>query len=323
MYKSKRITILVTSILLVYLLVIPFASCQQQHELVPPEIPDGWSLYNEKRAGICFYYPSEWGEVIDYIDYFQELTTSGEPEELSREEEERIEDFRSAIEDSGKYLAFSNLDMDFGAHIRITSVEQMQSFVSYCNDRFYTLYPPDSGSTSSQITYIPLFGYFGGNFIGVQDLDLEEQLSPVFRAIYLREQFPRTIWAIADLPEDASPEDLRDTALPVFFLFANAIRHFDILSEGSPGQVGGLLRTTHGQIATNDGMLRGVTESGSEGFDTGGRDYWDCILTTSDGDRLVYISFTVYSGYDLGNEELLYEQQTKFIEFTSTITLLE
>ena len=105
----------------------------KEKEVVPQEIPDGWNLYNERGTDISFYYPSEWGEVIDYIDYFQKLITKGESKELSREEEKQIEDFKSVIEDSGKYLAFSNLDMDWLAHIRITSIEQIQSFVSYCN----------------------------------------------------------------------------------------------------------------------------------------------------------------------------------------------
>ncbi len=48
-----------------------------------------------------------------------------------------------------------------------------------------------------------------------------------------------------------------------------------------------------GQIATSNGKLSVVTEIGAEGFDVAAGDYWDCILTTSDGDCLVNISFSL------------------------------
>jgi len=313
----KKLSIICVIFLLAWLSGLLLAGCQQQPEVVPPEIGDGWSVYNGKDTGIRFYYPSEWGEVIDYADYFQKLTTKEEPEELSREEKERMEAFKSALKDSGKYLAFSNLDMDWATHIRITSVEKMQSFVSDTNKSFASL--PETLQERSRVMYLPLFGFWGCCVLE-QDPSLLEQL-------------PQKIRDIAALPEGASPEDLRHTAQPVFILFANGIRYM----ADRPGSIGPL-KTIYGQIATSDGKLSGVTEIGAEGFDVAARDYWDCILTTSDGDRLVYISFSLqlphYSAWDNpvewsegatppGMEELLDEQQTQFIKFARTITLLK
>ena len=267
----------------------------------PPEEkaePNDLVFYTNKETGISFHYPPEWGEVVDYVDYFLRLTTKEEPEELSEEEKEAIEAFQSVYRDSlhyGHYLAFSNLDMDWATHIRITSAENIQSFVSETNKSFASL--PETIQERSSLRYLPLLGFWG-SVVLLQNPSLLEQL-------------PQNVRDIAALPEGASPEELKDTAQPVLILFANGIRYLLVPLE-----------ETHGQIATSDGKLRGVTQIGTEGFDVGGRDYWDCILTTSDGERLVYISFSLQSP-DSGVEESLEEQQTQFIEFTKSITLLK
>lgn len=325
----KGLAILSVLITLVALLGSIAVSCQKQSEPAqpspahaptavpptrPPEIPDGWSLYNGKEAGISFYYPPEWGEVIDYIDYFLKLTSGEAPKGISKEEKEAMEAFESVFKDSRHYghcLAFSNLDMDWAAHIRITSAEKIQSFISETNKTYASL--PETMQERSRVMYLPLLGFWGSCV-------LEENPS-------IAEQLLQKVRDIAGLPEGASPEDLKGAAQPVFILFANGIRYMV-----------GPLEKTYGQIVTYDGELSGVTETGREGFDVASRDYWDCILTASDGERLVYISFPLqlprHSARDNpvdwsegatspGTEELLDELQTQFIKFTRTITLLK
>ncbi len=78
----------------------------------------------------------------------------------------------------------------------------------------------------------------------------------------------------------------------------------------------------YAQISTYGRILNGVTEIGREGFDVASRDYWDCILTTSDGKRIVYISFALETP-DSGTEEFREKQLSQFIEFAKSITLLK
>jgi hypothetical protein len=306
--KMQKSTVIFTIILLICSVGALLAGCQKQPEPAPTtpstttptpepapkaapptrplEIPDGWSLYYEKGMEISFYYPPEWGEVIDYSDYFLKLTSGKEREELSKEEKERMETFKSAIEDSGQYLAFSNLDMDWAAHIRRTSVEKMQSFVS---DIFTSQEVAQEGS---RLMLMPLFG-FAGSMLFDQNPGLAEYL-------------PQMVGDIAALSEGVSPEELRRTAQPVSSLFANGLRYM----ADRPNSVSGL-KTTYGQIVTYDGQLSGITETGREGWDVAARDYWDCILIASDGQHLVYISFSLESD----------GQQTQFLKFAKTITL--
>ncbi|MBA7600909.1 hypothetical protein ES703_07972 [subsurface metagenome] len=243
----------------------------------PPEIPDGWNLYHEKGMEISFFYPPEWGEVIDYADYFLKLISSIERQELSKEEKARMKAFEARLRDSGPYLAFSNLDMEWTAHIKITSVEKMQSVVSA------TFAPQEEAPEGSGLMLIPLFGYFGRIFF--------------HQYPGLAEHLPQMVGDIAALSEGASPKELEDKGQPVFSLFANGIRYMG--------------ETTYLQMRTYDGQLSGVTETGREGWDVAARDYWDCILTTSNGEHLVYISFSLESE----------EQQTQFSKFAKSVTL--
>ena len=144
------------------------------------------------------------------------------------------------------------------------------------------------------------------------------------------ERLPQMIQDIADLPEGASSEGLNHAVQPLHLLFANAIRYTmynEAMDDESP----------YNQITTSDGKLKGVWEIGIEGFDTGGRDYRECILTTSDGNHLIIISLPLHlPGNNLWNdkeersieateaekEKLLDEQTTQLLEFVRTITLL-
>jgi hypothetical protein len=145
--------------------------------------------------------------------------------------------------------------------------------------------------------YLPLLGFWGSVAI-IENPDLVDQI-------------PTLIQDIATLQEAASPEEILDKAPYVFILFANGIRYMHGPEEDA-----------YAQISTYGGTLSGITETGREGFDVASRDYWDCILTTSDGKRIVYISFSL-DPPDSVTEELREIQQSQFIEFTKSITLLK
>lgn len=267
----------------------------------PPEKAEPTHLvyYNNKELGISFHYPFEWGEVIDYIDYFVELTTEfEESKERTEEGKEAMENFVSAFENSrnyGHYLSFSNLDMDWAPHIRVTSPENMQSFISETNKNYASL--PETIKERSSLRYLPLLGFWGSVVI-IENPGLVDEI-------------PILIRDIAALPEAASSEELVDKAPYVFILFANGIRYMHGPEEDA-----------YAQISTYGGILNGITEIGREGFDVASRDYWDCILITSDGELIVYISFTLQSP-ESEMEELREKQLAQFIEFTKSITLLK
>ena len=171
----------------------------------------------------------------------------------------------------------------------------MQSFISETNKNYASL--PETIKERSSLMYLPLLGFWGSVAI-IENPDLVDQI-------------PTLIRDIAALPEAASSEELVDKAPNVFILFANGIRYMHGPEEDAYAQI-----STYGRI------LNGVTEIGREGFDVASRDYWDCILTTSDGKRIVYISFTLETP-DSGTEELREKQLSQFIEFAKSITLLK
>lgn len=295
---------------------------------VSSENGDGWTTYSGEETGICFRYPSEWGEVIDYIDYFKGMYLPyWQQDEVSEEEKAIADEWEAKARDAGQYLCFSNLDREWGAHIRITSPEKMQSFIAYASQSYISAEQPEPVRT---IWAWPLLGYLGSQLVQNPDYSYYYDVYP--------EPLEQMIRDIADLPEGASSQELQDKAIPVFWLFANGVRYADIKPEDDPSIAVGVLSTTHGQITTTDGELKGITEIGSEGFDTGGRDYWDCLLNTSDGTQMVYITFSLYlphygawdnpvewSAGEMppGLEEALDEQQSIFMECVRTITLLK
>ena len=259
------------------------------------ELGEGWSAYHDEESGICFCYPAEWGEVIDYVDYFEELILA--ESDYGEISEEEMEDWESRVRDSGRFLSFSNLDMSWGTHIRITSAEKVESFISNALESYAA---HESGIGASGPWLFPLLGYFSGQIVTTPDY---YTLNPDLSLPDYEEELQQVLQEIVDLPEGASPEELQDTTLPLSIIFANGLRDMDLSS------------VTYGQIVTNDGELSGVTEIGIEGWDVGSRDYWDCILTDSNGNQLIYITFWLQSPFD--------EQQTQFTEFARTITLLK
>lgn len=291
-------------------------SCNKQTDLTqlssapptrPSEIPDDWLLYYDEHEGISFYYPSEWGEVIDYIDYFPKTPMGKELAQMPLAKDQ-TENLTTRLREAGHCLAFSKLDLEWAANIRITSLPQIQKFV------YDTL---GSSPQQSQLMLMPLLGWGSSIIFGEY---------PEFT-----QQMPQIVKEIAELPADASTEATENISMKMFFLFANGLRISAI-----PQNIIAPLKTAYGQLATYDGQLSGTIQMGTEGFDTASREFWDCLLVNSDSDRIVYISFSLnlpsYNNWDNplqwseggpppGQEAMLEEQQAPFKKFVRSITL--